>query len=547
MDKIKLGEDDVMAVTVADLLKLPSLRNAEVVAGKGGLQKIVSCISVLESVDPEALNDKLFHNDEFNGSEIVITSFINIKDDVKLQCRNIQRLAEGGEVGLILYYVGVFMKDIDPQLIALADSLDFTLICMPRNRIDLRYSEVICEVVEAIYKDQASGVSMVVELLERVSRLPQHQRTVDTVLKMLSDRIRATVILTDAEGNVLNEAAWPRALSGLHVYLKGLPPPKIQGKPEAFPYLPGGMFYKAQINSESGQGMELFIVRENKPLIGAMYQQAVEIVQLAVSLWSQQHDRIVISELVKAIMKDEPMKMRRLADLFQIDVASIHAMWIVTPDNENQVFSSESADMVRQLAKQYCKTSFADVYEDCLVIFMDGPRLLRDADVLREVLLAQLPGSNILTMFRNLKDTTAVREAYLSNRDYAGDIKKIFPGRICFSGAEIFFTKDCRKRIAQGEAAVAEVLSQLSLLKGEREAEELKRTLAVYLLDTGCGLAETAQRLYLHKNTIKYRLKCMSDRFGYRVGTMPASTGLYEAVALERILGSNKRKKKSED
>lgn len=130
-----------MAVTVADLLKLPSLRNAEVVAGKGGLQKIVSSISVLESVDPEVLNDALFHNDEFNGSEIVITSFINIKDDVELQCRNIRRHAEGGEVGLILYYVGVFMKDIDPRLIALANQLDFTLICMPRNRMDLRYSE----------------------------------------------------------------------------------------------------------------------------------------------------------------------------------------------------------------------------------------------------------------------------------------------------------------------------------------------------------------------------------------------------------------------
>ena len=41
-----------MSVTVADLLKLPSLRNAEVVAGKGGLGKIVSSISVLESTDP---------------------------------------------------------------------------------------------------------------------------------------------------------------------------------------------------------------------------------------------------------------------------------------------------------------------------------------------------------------------------------------------------------------------------------------------------------------------------------------------------------------
>ena len=151
-----------MSVTVQDLLKLPSLRDADVIAGRGGLKKIVSSISVLEAADPEILNDAMFHNDEFYGSEIVITGFMSATDDPELQCRNIRRLVEGGEVGLILYYVGVFMKSIDPSLIALADELDFTLICMPKNRIDLRYSEVICDVMGAIIKDQLSGTSLVV-------------------------------------------------------------------------------------------------------------------------------------------------------------------------------------------------------------------------------------------------------------------------------------------------------------------------------------------------------------------------------------------------
>lgn len=64
-----------MSVSVEDLLHLPSLRHAEVVAGHGGLQKIVSSISVLEGTDPDILNDALFHNDAFYGSEIVITGF----------------------------------------------------------------------------------------------------------------------------------------------------------------------------------------------------------------------------------------------------------------------------------------------------------------------------------------------------------------------------------------------------------------------------------------------------------------------------------------
>ena len=38
-------------------------------------------------------------------------------------------------------------------------------------------------------------------------------------------------------------------------------------------------------------------------------------VQFSVNLWSRHHGGIVISELVRAILQDEPIKMRRLAEV----------------------------------------------------------------------------------------------------------------------------------------------------------------------------------------------------------------------------------------
>ena len=96
-----------MSVTVADLLKLPSLRQAKVLGGEKGLGKTVSSISVLESVDPGLLVHEVFPHNKYSGSEIVITGFLNCVDDVDRQCANLLRLIAGGEVGLILYYVGV--------------------------------------------------------------------------------------------------------------------------------------------------------------------------------------------------------------------------------------------------------------------------------------------------------------------------------------------------------------------------------------------------------------------------------------------------------
>lgn len=145
-----------MSVTVSDILKLPSLRNAEVIAGKRGLSRIVSSISVLEAVDPSLLVDGLFRQGEFFGSEIVITGFLNCTEDVEKQYANIKRLAEGGEVGLILFYVGVYMPRVDKRLIDLANDLDFVLIQMPPYR-NLRYGEVISDVMEYIFNDRSKN------------------------------------------------------------------------------------------------------------------------------------------------------------------------------------------------------------------------------------------------------------------------------------------------------------------------------------------------------------------------------------------------------
>ncbi len=523
-----------MSVTVEDLLKLPSLRDAEVIAGRGGLKKIVSSISVSEASDPEILNDAMFHNDVFYGSEIVITGFMNATDDYELQCRNIRRLAEGGEVGLILYYVGVFMKSIDSSLIQVADELDFTLICMPKNRVDLRYSEVICDVMGAIIKDQLSGTSLVVEILERVAKLPQYQQTVDTVVKMLSDRLRATIILADSQLRVLNEAAWPRTSNGMHAYLKASELPEPSGAPCRFSAVPNGLLYREWIKTEETTNMELFIIRDSEPLGRTELQQASESVQLAVSLWSQQHERMVVAELVKAILLDEPLKMRRLADLFNIDIASVHTMWVFSGGK----FSAELADAAADCAGRFCKTAFADIYDSYLVLFMDGPDTSSDAEILSEAIKEHLPSGVCLSTFTNLENPTDVREAYLANKEFLADAKRIQPQRLSFTGDEIVFAKTCRSAIASGEDSVSKVLSPLKALHRRRYSEELELTLSVFLLDSDLSVQVASELLFLHKNTVKYRLKCISDCFGFPIGQMPASYRLFEAIAVRRLLQS---------
>ena len=151
-----------MNVTVADCLKLPTLREAQLIAGAKGTDRAVSSVSVLEW--PET---KLLSNELIIGNELIISALVTIKDDVARQCSVLRHLRNMGAAGLVLFYVGVFIPRIDEALIAVADEINLPLIAMPLGRMDFRYSDMITDIVEYmvyIFHISVTSVSVTVTL-----------------------------------------------------------------------------------------------------------------------------------------------------------------------------------------------------------------------------------------------------------------------------------------------------------------------------------------------------------------------------------------------
>lgn len=527
-----------MSVTVADLLRLPSLRGAKVVGGRGGLGKIVASISVLESTDPGVLVDEVFPQGEFYGSEIVITGFLNSIDNVPLQCANLRRLAEGGEVGLILYYVGVYLPRVDPRLIQLADELDFVLICMPEGDANLRYGEVINDVMECIFRDRAQNNSIVLEILARVSALPRHQQTVNTALKMLSDRLSASVVLCDGAFHILNLVAWPRSLEGAvkaGVEAGGpLPPP---GESAPCPYLPEGRVYRVAVRPDSGQPLELLLIKAGLPLESGALAQIADVTRTCINIWGRRHGEVALHELVRAILQDEPMKMRRLAEIFRIDIAAIHEMWLMAGGEEAQL--ERLAGPLRDCLAGFSASGLVDLYEGRLLMFLRTPASQQEAERMAAALLEaaarELPAP-LLTRCGGLENTAQVRQAYLCYQEYLADARRIYPDRRLFTLGELEFARDCRLLIQSGEAALEQCLALLRPVQTDNDEMDLAGTLAAFLLDGEASVTLTAERLFLHKNTVKYRLRRIADALGYRPDRMPRMLELYRAVAVRRLL-----------
>ena len=81
-----------------------------------------------------------------------------------------------------------------------------------------------------------------------------------------------------------------------------------------------------------------------------------------------------------------------------------------------------------------------------------------------------------------------------------------------FLQGELELAASCRKRIDEGEAAAVRRTLPLTALQADREYHDLLDTACVFLLDCDGSVTRTAEMLFLHKNTIKYRLQRSSGR-----------------------------------
>lgn len=520
-----------MSVTVKNLLKLPSLANATVIAGREGLDKIVTAVSVLETMEYKLIDDHDYFNDEFNGCEIIITGFLNGAEDIDAQYNIIKGLALSGEAGLIIYYVGAIVKKVDPSIIKIADELKFPIIVMPYNRLNLRYSEAITDIMGLIIRDQISVEPMIVTLLESISKLPVHQQNVGTMIRLISKRLSASIILATDKNKTLYEAAWPSEMTGIHNEVEKLKDADFKANPISMPGMEDTLVYKEDVNI-SGTKYNLYVVHIGGPLTSILLQQTVEAVRIALKLWGKDKGESVATEIVEAILTDQPIKMRSLSAMFNLDIASVDSMWVIN----GSTFSADDVHLVTEEARKFCQTLCADLYKESIVLFTDNIKRKADVDALRMSVETVL-GKNVrISFFTNLKNTGEVRSAYLLNYDSWRDASRIMPEKDFFVRGDIEFADACRQIVEGGADSISEYLRLFDVIEDKKGNDEYIDTLCAFLLDANSNVQTTSEKMFVHKNTIKYRIKTMSDCLGFAIGSMPESEKLFKACGIKRLL-----------
>jgi len=538
-----------MSVTVADCLELPSLRDATVIGGSDGLDRIVTAVSVLEYSDASMLADDLFI-----GNELLITAFITVKDDVEKQSQTIRCLCDRGVVGVALYYVGVFLPEIDKRLIDLANELNFPLIVMPRDRLDYRYGEVIGEVMESIFLDQMQETYFVPAILERVAQYPERHRTISNLLRIISDRLRCTLVVTDNDMEMIGSAAWPMSATlDYEQFIECCRGKLAEPQPEIYfdihvedldmTVLHGNI----QIGGMSK--MYLFVVKvanaQSKSFNEYTVQQISELIHLFMGINQYSYAPQNSDALIKAVLDDDQHLINRIASHTNIDMKSLQSMCVLIhldsdEKNRQQIdfLNANRAICAKTFLKERYKSVFVEVYEKNLVVFMGNPLLADSGDTMPEEFMntvCENDGRTILIWCTELANRIEVREAYYGVQNYWYTLTTIYPTQLIFNRHELNFAKTCKMIMQRGGEEINPYLAYLDPLISPEHSDEFLKTLSVFLLDTGNSVNDTGKRMFVHPSTVKYRLKVIKQRIGRDITKMPDAYDLYLACALYRL------------
>ncbi len=189
-----------MAVVISDLLKLPALRLAKVSAGEQGLTREVEYIDVLDSPDDSGLKSR----------GLYLTSGFVFQNSEKLQETLIEQLEEKGAAGIVLQ-VGRYIKEVPAEMLTTANRLGFPVIVLPEGS---SFAAVIKEGLEQVFFQQGKEIRRSQEIQKRLAELAYTGAELQQIAQTIVSLVANTIIVADRDFSLLSYAYLDKPYKG---------------------------------------------------------------------------------------------------------------------------------------------------------------------------------------------------------------------------------------------------------------------------------------------------------------------------------------------
>lgn len=349
--------------------------------------------------------------------------------------------------------------------------------------------------------------NMVESLLEAAADLKADQRTLGWAMHRISEDLGCPLALTDGEKIV---ASWPEVDGHMWEAAR-----RAAGDYAAVPV----------------QGKERrFTLAAGLPVSQLTLQRAAEALRLFLLIWSPVPVESGGDAMIASILRGQPVRMLQTGRQEGFGFQTPKTAWFVR-ENESTGRAEAAAAFLEKNARRF----WMGAYEGSDVILMENIPYPELDEGLEQEFLNAVGGSSRLNVFYELRSAEEIRGAYRAMKQYEETACRIYRLRRVFGAQEFHFAAICEAILEGGQDSTSRFRGVVARLRADEE-DSLLHTLATFYLDADGSTQKTGELLFMHKNTIKYRLHKIRQILGTDITRMPANFNIYLALALERIL-----------
>lgn len=522
-------------MNLSGLLQFGGLSTAKVLAGARGISAEVSSVSVLEVAESQISRWVI-------PNELYITSFYAIKDNIDMQKIVITALHSSGCCGLVLCHLRMVMPDVSPELIALCDGLDFPLIAADP---EVSYVQILNPIFAILNRDTELS-RRTVSLRQDFMDIITSESTPYTMMQKIVSKVGCELSLFDMDGNGIytnksdleydQETALFRQWRDEQRHWRGKEPWRCE-----MPGMPRLIFPVRSRQRILGMIVFNLSVTASSEVLAALAAEIAFPCAIALNR-SEQTTLLAASEMQEFIsdlliwnFPSEEIAVSRGHSL-GLDITNKNSLMVININGLQKLKRSAYRSLngyikqwfvpgITTLVHKYCPNSFVVFYSDILILFLDDTNfVLPQRELSRE--LVSLFDANERTSVsigcsERFTPLSGIPEGY-SRAFQAAILGRDIYGENTFSTYnDVYFFQQLRllHRDPEARQAAEGLLDPLRAYDKKHNAE-LENSLHMLFLCRQ-DMQEAAERLCIHRNTLRYRRNKIEELLGYNPFELP--------------------------
>lgn len=519
-----------MSLTVKELLGSEEFREYKLVAGKQGENRKILAVSVMDAPDIYQW---------LRGGEILITTGYLFKENIEFLSFLVRKIYEADAAALFIK-IGRFIDEIPPDVIDLADGLQFPIVVMP---LPCAFIDVINPVLSRIIWEQAATIEYSNRIHKRFIDLTIEGKGIGEVVMILEELLQKKAVYYDMLSHTL--------FTGCGVFSRNMSYEEISAQYSVFPlrYEDKIYGYIGVKDDDSGVNEYEDIIMEHASTVLKLNIQK----QISNRQIEKRYRDSFVRDIIYHNINDRDEMIRRGKN-FGWDLEGAYRVLVICRKEPEagkggEDFERKTATVLESAVaffKQWLPDTIYTGLSDQIVL------LVKEADTTKtdyrnlsgKVIhkIKELFGESVFLFFGTRKEDIYEADESFEEAKYTQNLAFVFgeEKEVCFyDELGLYMLLDKLKDDKNVDGFAEKCLQPLLLYDREHRSEYMDTMVGI--VENNWNLKKVSERLFMHYNTIKKRYHKIEEILRMDFENTADRTSVELAVKFKKVLKGHKK------